>query len=181
MKKILCITYLLAALIYVLPCFAAETGAEKFAIDATETGWRYFNSGDLDTALNRFNQATILDPDYAPGYYGKAYVYSAQNRLDLAIANYRKTIELSDPPYTHAYGNLGLALLISGEKQEGFQMVQKALEIDPQNGEAHISLTNYYCSEKKGKLAWEHLKKAKELGVQPDPRLVEEMKRECPN
>lgn len=180
MKKVLCITCLLAALIYALPCYAAGTGAEKFAIDATEVGWRYFNRGDLDTALKRFHQATILDPTFAPGYYGKAYVYSAQNRLDLAIGNYRKTIELADPPYTHAYGNLGLALMMSGEKQEGFKMVQKALEIDPRNGEAHISLTNYYCSENNGKLAREHLTKAKNIGVQPDPRLVEEMKRACP-
>jgi len=163
-----------------LPCFSAETGAEKFALDAVEKGWAYFNNGDLETALKRFHQATILDPQFAPGYYGKAYVYSFQNKLDLAIENYRKTIELADPPFTHAYGNLGLALMMSGQEQEGFKMVQKALEIDPNNGEAHITLVNYYCSEKNGKLAREHLEKAKAIGVQADPRLIEEMKTECP-
>jgi Tfp pilus assembly protein PilF len=180
MKKILITVFIIAITASVLPCFSAETGAEKFALDATEKGWNYFNSGDLETALKRFHQATILDPKFAPGYYGKAYVYSFQNKLDLAIENYRKTIELADPPYTHAYGNLGLALMMSGKEQEGFQMVQKALEIDPNNGEAHISLTNYYCSEKNGKLARVHLEKAIAIGVQPDPRLVEEMKKECP-
>ena len=180
MKKALLTIFILTTFFNALPCFATETDAEKFALDVTEKGWSYFNRGDLETALKRFHQATILDPKFAPGYYGKAYVYSFQNKLDLAIENYRKTIELADPPYTHAYGNLGLALMMSDEVQEGFQMVQKALEIDPSNGEAHISLTNYYCSEKNGKLAREHLEKAKIIGVQPDPRLIEEMKTECP-
>ncbi len=180
MKKALFTIFILAMMFNVSPCFSAETGTGKFALDATEKGWDYFNRGDLETALKRFHQATILDPKFAPGYYGKAYVYSFQNKLDLAIENYRKTIELADPPYTHAYGNLGLALMMSGKEHEGFQMVQKALEIDPNNGEAHISLTNYYCSEKNGELAREHLKKAKAIGIQPDPRLIEEMKTECP-
>jgi len=170
---------LVSSLIF-LPCYAVGNGTEKFAVDLTQKGWRYFNIGDLDTALKRFRQAIILDPDFAPGYYGVGYIYSIQNRLSLSIQYYRKAIELADPPYTHAYGNLGLALMMSGKKQEGFQMVQKALEIDPNNGEAHISLTNYYCSEKNGKLARVHLEKAKVIGAQPDPGLVEEMKTECP-
>ena len=178
-KKFLVFVFLLSTCSISL-CYAAETGVEKFAVDATEKGWRYFNNGDLETALKRFHQATILDPKYAPGYYGKAYVYSVQNKADLAIENYRKTIELADPPYTHAYGNLGLALMMTGNEQEGFQMVQKALEIDPNNAEAHLTLSNYYCAKNNGKLAREHLAKAKQLGVQADLSLIEEMKTECP-
>ena len=172
--------FMLVTFFNALPCYAVETGSETFALDLTQKGWRYFNIGDLDTALKRFRQAVILDPDFAPGYYGVGYIYSIQNRLTLAIQYYRKAIELADPPYTHAYANLGLALMMSGKEQEGFQMVQKALEIDPDNGEAHMSLTNYYCSEKNGELARVHLEKAKVIGVQPDPHLVEEMKTECP-
>ncbi len=180
MSKSTIIIFVLAIFLSVVPCYSTEIAAEKFALDATEKGWQFFNNGDLETALKRFHQATILDPVFAPGYYGKAYVYSFQNKLDLAIENYRKTIELADPPFTHAYGNLGLALMMSGEEQEGFKMVQKALEIDPNNGEAHISLTNYYCFEKNGELARDHLDKAISLGVEPDPRLLGEMTTECP-
>ena len=181
MNKILILTIILTTFFNVSPCFATETGVESFALDATEKGWRYFNHGDLETALKRFHQAAILDPNFAPAYYGKAYVYSFQNRLKLAIDNYRKAIDLAEQPYTSAYGNLGLALLISGEEQEGFQLVQKALEIDPNNGEAHNTLANYYCSKKNSTLAWKHLEQAKENGVQPDPQLIVEMKKECPN
>lgn len=181
MKKSLVIAILSVVCLYVIPCRAAEpVVAESPAYETVEKAWASYNGGDLDTALKQFQQATVLDPKFAPGYYGMAYVYSVQNRLDLAIVNYRKTIALADPPYTHAYGNLGLALLMSGQNKEGLAMVQKALVIDPTNGDAHLTLANYYCSEKNGKLAWEHLKKGQKLGVQADPRLLEEMKKECP-
>ena len=110
MKKAIITIFIVALTASAPPCFSAETGAERFAHDTVEKGWNYFQNGDLETALKRFHQATIFDPNFAPGYYGKAYVYSFQNKLDLAIENYRKTIELADPPFTHAYGNLGLVV-----------------------------------------------------------------------
>ena len=45
---------------------ASKTNIKSFAVDAVEKGWAYFNRGDLETALKRFNQATIIDPDFAP-------------------------------------------------------------------------------------------------------------------
>ena len=180
MKKTLFVIFVLASIFTILSCHAVETGTETFAPGLTQKGWRYFKIGDLDTALKRFRQATILDPDFAPGYYGVGYIYSIQNRYSLAIQYYRKAVELADPPDTHAYGNLGSALMMIDQKQEGLQMVQKALEIDSENGEAHISLANYYCAEKNGKRARAHLEKAKVVDVQPEPQLVEKMKTECP-
>ena len=180
MKKALFMVFMLLFFFSALPCQAVEKGPEPLALELTQKGWRYFNIGEIDTALKRFRQAVILDPDFAPGYYGVGYIYSLQKRHSLAIQYYRKAIALADPPDTHAYANLGLALMMIGQKQEGLQVVQKALEIDPDNGEAHISLANYYCAEKDGTLARVHLEKAKAIGVQPDARLIEEMKVECP-
>lgn len=180
MKSAFAITFIFAIIALAMPGHSEETGAARFALDATKKGWQSFNEGDLDTALKRFHQATVLDPNFAPGYYGKAYVYSLQNHLALAIENYRKTIELADPPYTHAYGNLGLALLMTGEVEDGLRMVEKALEIDPGNGDAQMTLVNYYCLEKEGQLAREHLDKAIRLGVEVDPKFVAEMDTACP-
>ena len=44
---------------------ASKTNIKSFAVDAVEKGWAYFNRGDLETALKRFNQATIIDPKFA--------------------------------------------------------------------------------------------------------------------
>ncbi len=59
-------------------------------------------------------------------------------------------------------------------------MVQKALEIDFNNGAAHITLAKYYCSEKNLQLAAIQLEKARTLGAQPDPQLVNKMNKACP-
>ena len=160
---------------------AEERNIKHFAKDAVEKGWVYFNNGDLETAFKRFHQATIIDPEFAPGYFGKAYVYSVQNKFDLAIVNYRKTIELANPPFSPAYSNLGLALLLKGEKNEGHKMLLKALEVDPNNGDAHVNIAQSYCEQKQNKKAWEHIQKAQELKARVAPELLKEMRDECPN
>src|SRR3989338_8757959 len=131
---------------------------------AVELGWSYFHKGDLGTALKRFNQALIIDKNFAPAYFGIAYVYSLQNKLDLAIENYKKSIEL-DPSYSHSYSNLGLALLYINKKDEALPMLKKALEIDPKNGDAHVNIATYYFVVEDYQKAWEHVHIAQNLKV----------------
>jgi hypothetical protein len=45
---------------------AVAQDVKQHARGAVELGWRYFNQGDMETALKRFNQALILDPNFAP-------------------------------------------------------------------------------------------------------------------
>ena len=101
---------LLTLLILSTANLSVAQDVKQHAQGAVELGWRYFNKGDMDTALKRFNQALILNPDFAPAYFGIAYVYSVQNKLDLAVQNYKKSIE-KDPTHSDSYSNLGLALL----------------------------------------------------------------------
>lgn len=103
---------------------AMAQDVKHHAKHAVELGWSYFQKGDMDTALKRFNQALILDPDFAPGYFGIAYVYSVQNKLELAIQNYKKSIE-KDPTHSDSYSNLGLALLYSDKPIEALPMLKK--------------------------------------------------------
>lgn len=169
------------AFLLTMPSNADERSIKPFAKDAVEKGWVYFNNGDLETALKRFHQATIIDPKFAPGYFGKAYVYSVQNNLDLAIENYRKTIELASPPFSPAFSNLGLALLMKGQKEEGHNMLLRALEIDPNNGDAHVNIAQSYCGKRENKKVWAHIQKAQELKARVAPELLKEMRAECPS
>lgn len=180
MNQTLSTILLLTSLLNPWPCFAAAADADNLAREATEKGWRYFEIGDQATALKRFRQAIILDPDYAPGYVGVGTIYRLQNRPSRAIQYYRKAIELADPPDSPTHAGLGLALLQAGQQQESFQMLQRALEIDPNNADVYISLSSYYCAQKHGKLARESLEKAAALGAPTDPKLYEELKTNCP-
>ena len=146
---------------------------------AVELGWSYFNKGDMDTALRRFNQAPILDPDFAPAYFGIAYVYSVQNKLDLAIENYRKSIE-KDPSFSHSYSNLGLALLYSHRPKEALPMLKKALDIDSKNGDAHVNMALYYFETGEYLAAWKHIHLAQDNNAAVRPEFLRDLKSKMP-
>lgn len=150
----------------------ASPEMKKNAKPAVELGWKYFEKGDYETALSRFQMAIRHDKDFAPGYYGVAYVYSVQGKLDEAIKYYRKTIEL-DQTYPYSYANLGYALLQKDQFDEALQMLDKALQIYPQCGEAHLSYANYYAYKKEWKKAEESANNAIQYGQMIHPEFRE--------
>ena len=136
---------------------------------AVELGWKYFNQGDLDTALRRFEVAIRHDASYAPGYYGIAYIHSVRGELDDAIKYYRLTLERDKTnPYTFA--NLGYALLQRERFDEALPMLDKAIELKPDCGEAYLSYANYYAFKRDWKNAETSATKALQFGLSLDPR-----------
>lgn len=141
---------------------------KKNAKPAVELGWKYFEKGDYETAMKRFKMAIRHDKDFAPGYYGVAYVYSVQGKLDEAIKYYRETIK-RDQSYPYSYANLGYALLQKNQFDEALKMLDKALQIYPKCGEAHLSYANYYAYKRQWKKAEESASKALQYGQKIDP------------
>ena len=143
---------------------------KQFAPDAVQLGWKYFQRGDYETAMRRFQMAIRHDKDFAPGYYGVAYVYSVQGKLDEAINFYRETLK-RDTSYVYTYANLGYALLQKGQFTEALQMLDKALAINPKCGEAHLSYANYYAYKQDWKNAEQAVNKAIKYGQKIHPEL----------
>ena len=176
----LMLTLVRTALLAITFAFASNFPAlaqdvKRHAKSAVELGWNYFNKGDSETALKRFNQALILDPNFAPAYFGMAYVYSAQNKLDLAIENYRKSIE-KDPTFSHSYSNLGLALLYSDKPKEALPNLKKALEIDSANGDAHMNIALYYFAAGDYSSSWKHVHLAQNYKANVNPNFIRDLK-----
>jgi Tfp pilus assembly protein PilF len=145
---------------------------KHFATDAVDLGWKYFEQGDHATALRRFQMAIRHDPDFAPAYFGAAYVCTAEGKLDEAIKYYRETLK-RDTLYVYTYANLGYALLQQGKFPEALQMLDKALEIDPECGEAHLSYGRYYAYKQDWRNAEQSVNKAMKYGQKIQPELRE--------
>ena len=177
MQSVLRILFLVLLLWSSAPAMAQDV--KHHAKHAVELGWSYFKKGDMDTALKRFNQALILDPDFAPGYFGIAYVYSVQNKLDLAIKNYQKSIE-KDPTHSDSYSNLGLAFLYSNKPAEALPMLKKAVEIDPKNGDAQVNIALYYFGVGDYSAAWKHIHLAQENNATVKPEFLRDLKSKMP-
>jgi Tfp pilus assembly protein PilF len=102
----------------------AAPDMKKNAKPAVELGWKHFEKGDHETAMKRFQMAIRHDKNFAPGYYGVAYVYSVQGKLDEAIKYYRETIK-RDQSYPYSYANLGYILLQKNQFDEALKMLDK--------------------------------------------------------
>ena len=85
-----------------------------------------------------------------------------QDKLDEAIAAYRKAIEL-DPKLAWAHNNLGIALARPGEAGRGHRAYQKAIELDPNHAGSTNNLGNALRDQKKLDEAIAAYRKAIEL------------------
>ena len=150
----------------------AGPDSKHFASDAVELGWKYFEQGDHATALRRFQMAIRHDPDFAPAYFGAAYVCTAEGKLDEAIKYYRETLK-RDTLYVLTYANLGYALLQQGKYPEAVAMLNKALDIDPKCSEAHLCYAKYYAYKQDWKDAERSVNEAIKYGQKLDPELRE--------
>ncbi len=70
--------------------------------------------GDIDTAMNYYNKAIEMNPDYADAYYYRGRAYYNNNDDTNAIEEFDKAIELN-VDYADAYHHRGRAYYRSGE------------------------------------------------------------------
>ena len=122
--------------------YPSRTEAAKASI---ETGWKYFNKGDYSTAIKRFNQAWLLNPENGDSYYGFALVSAQRNDPSEVIDDYFK-MALSKPGVNvAAQVDYGRFLWTIGRYDESLANLHAALEKNPRayNARAHISFVHY--------------------------------------
>jgi len=146
---------------------------------AVTRGWELFRKRDLEGALSQFDEATTTAPGFAPAHFGKAYVYSVQGKLEMAISQYRISIK-GDPTHSNSYNNLGLALLYTNKPEEAFSNLQKALEIDSRNGDAHVNMALYYFMQGNYASSWRHIHTAQALKAKVNPGFIRDLRSKMP-
>ena len=109
-------------------------------------GLDYRDEGDYDRAIEDFNKALELKPDYAEPYTNRGNAYSCKEDYDRAIEDYDKAIELN-PKLTKPYSNRGVAYVKKGEFERAVVDCTKAIKLKPDYADAY-----YNRSE-----AWLHL------------------------
>lgn len=64
--------------------------------------------GNYKEAINNFNKAIDINPDFANAYYLRGHVATMLKDQSRTIDVFNKAIEI-DPGYARAYGNRGIA------------------------------------------------------------------------
>jgi tetratricopeptide (TPR) repeat protein len=79
-------------------------------------------------------------------YFEQAVNAFGDDKLDEAIENYRKALEI-DPNYQDALHGVGMALFNSGRVDEAITTAKKLIEIDNDDILAHTSLSMFYQAQ----------------------------------
>jgi tetratricopeptide (TPR) repeat protein len=82
--------------------------------------------------------------------YKRAFQHFVNDRLDAAIAGYRRAIEL-DPTLAIAWNGLAMALAYAGDLDGALEAGRRLVELEPDDPLGHTSLSMFY--QRKGMIA----------------------------
>lgn len=133
----------------------ANQSREDASKEAVSLGWQYFDKGDLKTAMKRFNQAWLLDPQNPKAYWGFGVILGSQAEEESSVEKLDQSID----------------------------MLEKAYKLMPQNFKVIVDLAHSYTGKawvikyEQNKDASEYFKKANELydkakGIEPSYGLL---------
>jgi protein O-mannosyl-transferase len=125
----------------------------------------YLRRGNYQKAIEEFQRAVELKPDYGDAYHNLANVYHQIQKDDLALENYQKAIELN-PGLWQSYQNIAAIYF----KQQKWDLVEesikKAIVLNPENIDLHLNLSIFYKNINQEQKAKEELEKALEIDSQ---------------
>ena len=120
--------------------------------------------GNLKTAIQAYENALKLNPDYAEAYCNMGNALQKQGETLEAIKACKKAITIN-PKSAEAFNNLGLALQNHGKMKEALVSYNKAIEICPNIPEPYNNIGNILKDEGKLEEAITAYKKA--ISMQP--------------
>ena len=150
---------------------AREEGARQ----AIALGWSYFAKRDLPTAMKRFNQAWMLDPENGDAYHGFAVVSASRGA---APAELEKLFLLAVSKPRHnarATVDYGRFLWTQGKLDQSLVQLDKALAESPKAFNARSNMAFVYYRKKDFVKACEWAKGARGNGDELEPGFLEDM------
>ena len=119
-------------------CFADWQSDSDEAVVYNSRGLAWNKKEDHDKAIENFDKAIQLDPNYARAYSNRGYAWDDKGDYDKAIEDYNKAIQLN-PDYARAYNLRGVAWINKGDYDKAFEDYDKAIQLDPGEAAAYNS------------------------------------------
>ena len=102
-------------------------------------GAAYSALGNTEAAIEHYNKAIEIKPDYADPYNNLGLTLKGLGRHKEAIQSYNKAIEIQ-PNYAEAHNNLGNVLNDLEKYEDSIESYNKAIELKPDYVEAYYNL-----------------------------------------
>jgi len=104
-------------------------------------GNAYMDAGNLDRAVQDYNEAVRLDPSYVDAINNRGNAFNSKGEFDRAIADYNTVLSIR-PLHAEAHYNRGNAYIYKGDYQQAIKDYTEAIRINPAYAEAYNNLGN---------------------------------------
>jgi Flp pilus assembly protein TadD len=104
-----------------------------------DLGHTFLKQNRLDEAIDQFQQALRLKPEYADAQNNLGAALYRKGQTAGAIHQFQETIRLN-PDYAEAYNNLGVVFAEKGQIDEAIRCYREAIRLVPDNAVTHHSL-----------------------------------------
>ncbi|GAL94912.1 MAG: tetratricopeptide repeat protein [Microcystis wesenbergii TW10] len=108
----------------------AKVNAASTALDFFNQGVKRLQQGDLEAAINNFNEAIRLNPNYAQAYGNRGIAYSRLQQYDQSLADYNQFIRFN-PNSAAAYYNRATLYDKLGDSQKAIADYDPAIRLNP--------------------------------------------------
>lgn len=140
--------------------YTCEQGARK----SVELGWKYFFGGDTATAMARFNQAWLQDPENSEVYHGFAVVTFARGEPPEEAERYFR-LAISKPGVgATVFVDYARLLNLLGRHDEAIAQGENALAVSPTAENARLQISYAYMAKADAAKACEWGRRAKDNG-----------------
>jgi Tfp pilus assembly protein PilF len=145
------------------PCLSiAATDPKQAAQQMFQQGVGFIRQQQLDQAIDRFQQAIVLDPQLVPAQYNLGLALRQKGDIQGAASAFYRTIQ-AKPDWAVAYANLGAALLEGRNFPQAQEYLERAIVLDPQSAIGHYNLGLVYHQQQNPQQARPALTTAKQL------------------
>jgi tetratricopeptide (TPR) repeat protein len=101
-------------------------------------GRAHRHQGKYDLALEDYDHAIEINPDYALAFNNRGLVYNDKHEYDLAIADYEHALTL-DPRLAMSMNNRCLAYYLKSDYDRALQDCEQALKMDPHDANPYYN------------------------------------------
>ncbi|MDX1585109.1 MAG: protein kinase [Balneolaceae bacterium] len=119
----------------------------------------HLTAGELEKAIEQFNDAITLEPKYVEAYLSLAKAFEEQDRYEKAEETYKKAISLQ-PDFYRGYNQLGSFYLNHGQYQKAIEQFLHVAELTPDNPHIYSNLGVYFMLLGQAEQATQNFKKS---------------------
>ena len=129
----------------------------------------YAGLGQLDIAIQNYEKALSINPDYAKAHYNLGIALQDLGKLHDSVKSYENSIAF-EPENAQAYNNLAIVLRELDQLEEAEASCRKAIVLDPEYAEAYSSLSIILYANGDLNSALESIEKA--YSINPKLKLI---------